>query len=368
MRDKFKQIIGTGGIGSGILFKLEGNQPLGREESRAGILTPFKDYCKLHIIFHYLAVLLKDSSFLVRAIGRVGEDHIGAQLLSEMEEAGIDVTFVEIDPTNRTLFSACFQYPDLTGGNITSSNSASGSITPKDIDQCIEKISEEQNHQDNFLSESFVMAVPEVSIDTRLHLLNKGKQHGSFNVASVLSGEVEEFARRGGFELVDLLAINIDEAKAIVSYFGEGLSHKLEEKEEQIIALHCAHALTKLNPEMYITITMGSKGCYGYSEGELAFTPCAKVEAIGTAGAGDAFLAGTLMGLYYSLPFKKDAPDTRFAKTPLASAIELGTLVAAMAVTSPDTINHGLNTEVLSSYVIENKIEASEEFLSCLGR
>ena len=55
---KYQRLIGTGGIGSGILFNLDGDHTMGRNESRSGELTPFRDYCKLHIISHYPTVLL----------------------------------------------------------------------------------------------------------------------------------------------------------------------------------------------------------------------------------------------------------------------------------------------------------------------
>ena len=50
-------MIGTGGVGSGSFFALDGNQTLGREESRGGRFLDCQDYCKLHIISHYVKVL-----------------------------------------------------------------------------------------------------------------------------------------------------------------------------------------------------------------------------------------------------------------------------------------------------------------------
>ena len=54
----YNHIVGTGGIGSGIFFSLEGDHTLGRNESRMGRLEAFRDYCKQHIIMHYIAVLM----------------------------------------------------------------------------------------------------------------------------------------------------------------------------------------------------------------------------------------------------------------------------------------------------------------------
>ena len=361
---QYKQIVGTGGIGYGMLFQLEGDHTLGRNESRAGILTPFKDYCKLHIIFHYIAVFLKSDQFAVRAIGSVGADEVGERLRKEMRDAGIDTSFVKTDARNRTLFSVCFQYPDSSGGNITSSNSASSHVLPADVEHFFEKekMSEPQNGREQVDFDTLVMAVPEVCIDTRIHLLTEGKARGSFNIASILSGEVDVFAERNGFALVDLLAINFDEAMAIVSYFDRAFMKHTEGKEEFDIMTRCVEILKKANPDMLIAITNGSKGSYGYCNGNLIFTPCTKVDAIGTAGAGDAFLAGTIIGLCCGLPFVKEKNDNTFSETSLTSAIEFGTLTAAMAVTSTDTINHEVNAVTLYQFIEENNIMISDDF------
>ena len=54
----FTYVVGIGGIGSGVLFQFEDDHTLGRDESRLGRLLPARDYCKLHIVEHYLATLM----------------------------------------------------------------------------------------------------------------------------------------------------------------------------------------------------------------------------------------------------------------------------------------------------------------------
>ena len=83
-------IIGTGGIGSGKFFMLNGDHTLGREESRSGHFLDINDYCKQHIILHYIKVLLGES-FEVIPVGKVGNDDIGQILLNEMAETGFDM-------------------------------------------------------------------------------------------------------------------------------------------------------------------------------------------------------------------------------------------------------------------------------------
>jgi ribokinase len=79
----YDHIIGTGGIGSGMFFSLKGNETLGREESRMAALLPYRDYCKQHIIMHYISVLLGagiNGTFQSYPIGKVGNDDTGGIL------------------------------------------------------------------------------------------------------------------------------------------------------------------------------------------------------------------------------------------------------------------------------------------------
>ena len=55
---KYDYVVGTGGIGSGILFRFSDNITLGRNESRLAELMDVRDFCKLHIILHYVITYL----------------------------------------------------------------------------------------------------------------------------------------------------------------------------------------------------------------------------------------------------------------------------------------------------------------------
>ncbi|MGC4234121.1 MAG: hypothetical protein QM594_14170, partial [Niabella sp.] len=93
----YKRITGTGGIGSGMFFVLEQDHTLGRNESRLGALLPFKDYCKQHIILHYIAALLgAPGRFEVHPVGKVGDDAVGRLLLEQMQQVGMDTKYVKV--------------------------------------------------------------------------------------------------------------------------------------------------------------------------------------------------------------------------------------------------------------------------------
>ena len=126
---RYSAMIGVGGVGSGIFFALEGNHTLGREESRGGRFLDRRDYCKLHIVSHYVKRLL-GPDFAVIPVGKVGDDQAGATLLAEMREVGLDLRYMERAGGEQTLFAVCFVYPDGSGGNLTSNHSACAAVDP----------------------------------------------------------------------------------------------------------------------------------------------------------------------------------------------------------------------------------------------
>lgn len=347
----YDHIVGTGGIGSGIFFSLTGDHTLGRNESRMGTLQPYKDFCKQHIILHYISVLLgakPHGAFQSFPIGKLGNDDIGKKLLQDIKAAGMVTDHIGISKNLSTLFSVCFQYPDHAGGNITTENSASGDVSPEDIERCFRQLTLSGDRE-------IILAAPEVPLAARMKLLELGRQRGSFNTASVLSSEVEAFRQLSGFALVDLLSVNIDEARHIANI-------KEENVPVDTIIDACVQTLTDSNAKISILITNGAKGSYCYSRGYMEHTPALSAPVISTAGAGDAFLAGTIAGICCGLPLIKENSDHHFSESPLRSAVELGTLLASLSVTSCDTIHAGANAAVLHNFAKDRRLPFSELF------
>lgn len=349
---RYTQIIGTGGIGSGMFFSLSGDHTLGRNESRAATLLPYRDFCKQHIILHYIAVLLGaggNGSFCVFPIGAVGNDDTGKRLLEEMEITGMDTHSITVDKERSTLFSVCFQYPDKSGGNITTDNSASSGVSAESIDRFFQTFDAPGKRE-------LILAAPEVPLDARIRLLQHGRKRGSFNVAAVLSAEADAFRRLGGFELTDLLAINMDEARAIAQIQNEKVSVKN-------VVEACIESLLSLNPHISVLVTDGKNGSYCYTAGSLQQIPALKTSVVSTAGAGDAFLAGTLVGMCCGLPLAKEVDDAWLGQTPLRSAVELGTLLAALSVNSCHTIHPEADAKYLYRFMNSNDLASSDDFL-----
>jgi sugar/nucleoside kinase (ribokinase family) len=314
-------MVGTGGIGSGSFFQVTGNATLGREESRGGRFLDRRDYCKLHIVSHYVKGLLGDG-FPVFPVGSVGADDAGRRLVEEMRDAGLDLRFVDVVPGASTLFSFCFLYPDGTGGNMTTEDSASSRVGPAGIERAAAVIEE-------LGSAGIALAVPEVPIAARRALLEAAGRHGLFRAASFTRAEIPDVRRSGLLGKVDLLAVNLEEAAAAA-----GLAEAAAARSADESASAACAALAREHPSLLVSVTAGSRGSWAWDGSALVHDPAIPVRAEGTAGAGDAHLAGLLCGLATGLP--------------LAGALQVATIVAAASVTSPHAIHPSMSRGLLA--------------------
>lgn len=352
-RMAFTQIIGTGGIGTGVLFLLDGNRALERNESRPARLSEARDYCKQHIILHYAAKALSGRAN-VYAIGMVGADAQGRRLKEEMRSAGIDVSMVEESETHPTMYSVCLQYPDASVCNVTTGNSACLLVTETYLRSRLE------THEIRADEKTILLAAPEVPVAARLGLLRLGATCGAFRVASLLVDEAEEFIEGGGLALTDLLALNETEASAVAGVKRRDLaerngdernagSFQPTEREEEArsdrtaIERCCARARAA-NPKIRLVITCGANGSYSYQDGLLEFIPPIETRVVSTAGAGDAYLSGVICGLALGLPFQR-------GKGNALRATDLGNFFATESVASIHTICETFHQEAVRNYL-----------------
>src|SRR5271157_2943635 len=207
----YRSLIGVGGLGTGLFFALEGEHTLGRNESRPARLLDVRDYCKLHIVIHYVATLLgaqpSGFPFHVLPVGKVGADQAGQHVLEEMQNVGIDTALVQKDNERPTLLSVCFQYPDGSGGNITTTNSAAAGLSDGDLDEATEFF--KMNGRS-----AIALSVPEVPLAVRREFLKLATGAGAFRAASFVDAEIGPARELGMFEMLDVVALNECEAEA----------------------------------------------------------------------------------------------------------------------------------------------------------
>ena len=322
---RYRAMIGVGGIGSGSFFELEGNTTLGREESRGGRFLDRRDYCKLHIISHYVKALL-GPDFAVIPVGKIGDDDTGAQVLKEMQEARLDTRQVTRSPGDPTLYSFCFLYPDGCGGNLTTTDSACSKVDRQYV-EAAEPVFK------RFKSRGVALAAPEVPLEARQALLKLASKYGFLRVASLTSAEVPVAIESGMIGQLDLLALNLDEATAAA-----GLP--CTDSDPVRIVEPAIDRLCRANRKIHVSITAGMRGSWSWDGSSLVHAPICETKTVCTAGAGDAHVSGMIAGLVGGLS--------------LADAQQLGTLVAAMSVTSPHTINKDITTESLLKFAQEH--------------
>ena len=315
---RYRAMIGVGGIGTGVFFAVSGNHTLGREESRLGRFLDRRDYCKLHIISHYVSTLL-GPGFTTLPVGKVGDDEAGTRLLEEMRQAGMVTRYVQVCPGKPTLSGICIVYPDGSGGNLTTEDSACAQVDPAYVAAVEPEFARFRGH-------GIVLAAPEVPLVARKETLRLGTVYGFLRVASFNSQEIVIADNAGMLSTVDLLAINADEAAALAGV-------EAEKRRPDEIAWAAVERLRATNPGMLLSVTAGRHGSWSWDGHDLAHVPALPVPVASTAGAGDAHLAGIIVGLAAGLP--------------LAEAHYLGALVAALSVTSPHTINKDINRESL---------------------
>jgi ribokinase len=334
---RFTGIIGTGGIGSGRFFALNGNETLGREESRSGHFLKIDDYCKQHIILHYIKVLL-GRSFSVIPVGKLGDDAAGQTLYDEMMSTGFVMDLIEKVPQVSTLFSFCFYYPDGSGGNLTTDDSASSMVDRAIIEKAgtdIKKLGQK----------GIVMAAPEVPLLARQALLEAGKKNGLFCTASFTSGEIADATDSGIFSCVDLLAVNSGEASAIAGNIPAGA-------DTETIVRAAIKKLQEFNRSMMISVTAGKQGSWCWDGQRLNHFPAISTKVVSTAGAGDAFFSGLITGLSLGLLFFESQ--------------QFGSLVAGLAVTSPHTIHKGIDRNSLRDFLKITGTSLSEKVIKLL--
>jgi sugar/nucleoside kinase (ribokinase family) len=340
----YRRLIGIGGIGSGIFFALAGGRTLGRDESRLGTLLDVRDYCKLHIISHYVAKLLDTASgsgFRVVPVGKVGEDAPGRQMILEMKTAGMDTSRVATVAGAPTLFSVCFQYPDGTGGNITTSNSAAALLKSEDLNAL----------EDLFAEPAVALAAPEVPLETRAHFLEMAGKHRAFRAASFTAAEVTPALKLGVFRNLDLVSLNQGEAAVLAGC-------NFDPANPTPLLRACEAVLRANYPNLRLAVTAGGMGAFAYWQGAWDFRAAPRVQVASTAGAGDALLAGLIAAIVAGIPFIDGAqPISSALERPLADALDVAVLLASYTVTSPHTIHPQASVDALMGFAAEQGLK-----------
>lgn len=338
MTRRYDAVVGTGGIGTGMFLALEGNRTLGREESRPAELLDQRDYCKLHIVCHYIAALLGPQVDVV-TIGKVGDDDPGRALVGEMRAVGLDVSLVGTSPLP-TLFSVCFLYPDGHGGNLSTSRSASSDVGPDDIHRASGILATHPGR-------GIALALPEVPLAARRALLDLATEHDWLRVAALVSDEIETVRDSGLLARVDLLTLNIEEGAALG---GVAPDRPVDEVLSAVVS-----ALGEVGSRAHVLLTAGARGSWTWDGHAAVHTPVADPggAVVNTAGAGDSHLAGVVVGLVAGLD--------------LTAANAFAAVVSALKVRSAHTINPDIDVGAVRRAVADQGVSLPDRLAEVLS-
>lgn len=249
----------------------------------------------------------------VTAIGRVGADKEGEFLTSTLHEAGIDVGQIAFVAGEKTTFTDVMS---VTGGQRTffTYSGADGKFCADDVNF--------DSLDSRILHLGYFLLLDYVDNGEGLEILKRASAHKIKTSIDMVSENSDRYSLvLPCLPYTDYLIINETEASKLT-----GITPKLENLEAITKKLKAAGVREKViihMPECSV--------CYsdeGFSMVSSLDVPQSYIK--GTTGAGDAFCAGALIGIY------KGMPDVQI--------MEFASCVAAMALGSPDATS-GIRTE-----------------------
>ena len=209
---------------------------------------------------------------MVTFVGKIGDDIFGKQAVQQLEDEGINVDFVAVDPENPS--GVALITVDKKGENsIVVAPGSNGTLSSADFDKAIAELDDSE----------FVLMQLEIPIPTVEHIARMAAKKQKKVVlnpapAAVLTDEL----------LKNLYIITPNETEA-------ELLTGIKVTDEQS-ALKAALVLNEKGVEVVI-ITMGSAGAFLLSNGKSEIISAPKVEAVDTTAAGDTFNGALVVAL-----------------------------------------------------------------------
>jgi len=229
------------------------------------------------------ALLLSTMGYKVALCGKTGNDEIGAFLLTEITNNGIDSRFIKQDPDVPTSTTIVMIKPDSQRHFIGCSKASNSTLKLEDIDTSSFIGAKVVSIGSIYASTSFTG-------DICKEVLSKAKEYHCITVADMMHAErhtIEDLEQC--LPYIDYFIPSYDEASCIT---------KLTDLDE------IASRLLSLGTKCVI-LKLGAKGCYLCNAEIRKTIPSFPADAIDTTGAGDAMVAAFISGILD----KKDLVD-----------------------------------------------------------
>ena len=316
----------------GSCSRSRGTTTSGRNESRAARLIDARDYCKLHIIAHYPAVLLASGGeprLPRRPGGEAGTQTTWAHACgARWPKREWTRASSRASKARRRSSASASSIPTAAAGISRPLDSAAARLTVADVDRSAP-----------FLRPTLRSPSPPRKCRWTPGFACSNWRRSVAPSASRPSPRARSPRRASGAPWRPSIFSPSTRTRQPPSLEGERAA-----ADPGAFLKATADAFAKQNPRGKLLLSLGARGAYAW-EGRWHHVPALPVAVKSTAGAGDALLGGTLTGLALGLPFEK--------------AVELGSLVAAFKVTSPHTIPPDFDLAALRSFAAAHAVTLS---------
>lgn len=209
---------------------------------------------------------------VVAFVGKIGEDIFGKQAVQQLEDEGIDVGFVAVDPDNPSGV-AMITVDRNAENSIVVAPGSNGTLSPSDFDKAMSKLDES-----DYVLMQLEIPIPTVEYIAEKAALKKKKVILNPAPAAVLSGEL--------LQNLYLITPNETEAELLTGI----------KVTDEVSALKAATQLHENGVESVI-ITMGAAGAFLLENGQSQLIKAPKVNAVDTTAAGDTFNGALIVAL-----------------------------------------------------------------------
>lgn len=252
----------------------------------------------------------------------IAEDIANVELrptfVSLVDETGIGTDVVEKLKNHKVNTDYILRTPDGLGTYLVvfdNDGDVCASISKRPDTSPLTKLLEEKGDEIFKDCDSIALEI-DLEKDTVKQVLYYAKKYGKKVYAAVSNMSIA-MERRDFLQQVDCFVCNQQEAGLL---FSDDYGEKTPAEMQRILAdnVHSANI-----PRM--VVTMGGQGSvYARANGESGYVAAKKVNVIDTVGAGDAFFAGTTIGLTYGKS--------------LGEACEIGSRLAASVICTADNV------------------------------
>ncbi len=259
----------------------------------------------------------------VSVVGRIGDDNLGDYLKDALESEEIDTRWIKRDRNRKTSATMVIVDPDGERRFIHYIG-ANGNVRLDDIDaDVIENAS--------ILHIAYAYVLPGLDGDPMTEILRNAKESGVITLLDTAWDTKEKWLDLIGpaLRFVDYFMPNLAEARALTG---------LEEPHD------IAHRLIDLGVQT-VVLKMNKAGCLAMDSSHRTIEcPAFPVNVVDTTGAGDAFNAGFMAGIWYGRS--------------LVESLQLANAVGALCVAGAEASGNVQTMMETQMFMAEHQVEA----------